>query len=222
VAGHAYPDGFEHHYWNPAEFAQWRKLPAGAKVFVGSMADVFGHWVPEEQVLQTLKETAKHPAVTFQFLTKNPRRARLFTDFIGRNCWIGASTPPDFMWNNPLSASQKSRMLLTTLQQLGDLKAHGVTTWISAEPLSWDIEPALRSEEGWLADPYQCPVFDWIVIGAASNGAKYYPPNEAHVRGVVGYCEAWDIPVFFKGNLKSLAWAAENWREEFPAAREAV
>lgn len=216
VAQKSYPSGFEHHYWHPEEFEKWKRLQPGDKVFVGSMADVFGHWVPEDQILQTLKEAAKYPAVTFQFLTKNPRRVRLFTDLIPRNCWIGASTPPDSMWNKPLSHEQQSAMFGVTLKALGALKVEGVTTWISAEPLSWNVANELRSEEGWLADPYSDVVFDWIVVGAASNGKKYYPPKEHDVREIVNYCDYYNAPVFFKGNLKSLKWAADNWREDYP------
>ncbi len=222
VAGHAYPHGFEHHYWEPKVLYEPSKLRKGARIFTGSMADVFGHWVPEAQIQAVLDVIEMCPQHTFQLLTKNPVRALKFS--LPRNVWLGCSTPPDFMWNKPLSPEQQSRMFLRSLSALGQLKARGVTTWISAEPLSWDIEPALRSEEGWIADPYQCPAFDWIVIGAASNGPKFYPPTEAHMRGAVSYCEAWEIPVFFKGNLKSLAWAAEHWREQFPEVntREAV
>lgn len=219
VAGHAYPHGFEHHYWEPKVLYEPSKQRTPAKIFTGSMADVFGHWVPEEQIQAVLDVITMCPQHIFQLLTKNPVRALKFD--LPKNVWLGCSTPPDFMWNKPLSRKQQESMFERSLKALGDLKVRGVTTWISAEPLSWNVEGALRSEAAWIADPYNCSAFDWIVVGAASNGAKQYPPNESDVRAVVSYCDAWGIPVFFKGNLKSLAWAAANWREEFPAV-EAV
>lgn len=207
VAQSAYPQGFEHHYWRPEALADPVNQKRPSKIFVGSMADVFGHWVPDSQIREVL-EVAQVRAQwhTYQFLTKNPRRYLDNLDF-PNNCWTGASTPPDFMWGKPLSVAQREKMLRVTLETFDQMNDDGVT-WLSAEPLSWDITPILRDH------PY---AIDWIVIGAASNGNIYYPPTEQHVRALVEYCDDLNISVFFKGNLHSLKWAADNWREEFPA-----
>lgn len=211
VAGKAYPQGFEHHYWKPELLEEPVNQQTPSRIFVGSMTDLFGHWVPNEQITQVLEVCVKAPWHTFQFLTKNPVKAAEFV--IPHNAWIGASSPPDFMWNKPLSNKQKMRMLHRTLEILpqaigpnGDEKR---IHWMSAEPLSWNITPILSEHPG---------VLDWIVIGAASSGKTYYPPDERFVRELVDFCDATGIKVFFKGNLRSLPWAAANWREDFPAA----
>lgn len=214
VARKAYPQGFEHHYWRPSEFAQWKRLQPGDKVFVGSMADVFGHWVPKEHIERTLAEIAKYPKSTFQLLTKNPKRALQFD--IPRNAWLGCSIPPDFMRNKPLTFDRQSRMFEASLGVLAALKARGVTTWISAEPLSWDVGAVLYGGAGWMGDPYQCPAFDWIVIGAASSGKVHYAPHESYVKWLVEYCDENGVAVFLKGNIDCLPWAVANWREDFP------
>lgn len=205
VAGHAYPLGFEHHYWQPKLIGEPARVKEPSKIFVGSMADVFGHWVPDDQI-ETVLDVARSYANwhTYQFLTKNPRR--LLTKDFTANCWIGASSPPDFMWNKPLSIDQRERMLRITLETFDQMSDEPVT-WMSAEPLSWDITPILKDY------PY---ALDWIVIGAASNGRTYYPPDERHVEKLVDYCDNLGISVFFKGNLRSLPWAREHWREDFP------
>lgn len=214
VAQRVYPHGFEHHYWRPAEFKQWRRLKPGDKVFCGSMADVFGHWVPHWQIERTLDEIAKYPDVIFQMLTKNPKRALKFD--LPRNVWLGCSTPPDFMWNKRLTEEQQVRLFEASLGVLAALKARGVTTWISAEPLSWDVSRVLEGDAGWMGDPFQCPPFDWIVIGAASNGKKRYAPEETHVRCLIDYCDEYGAAVFMKGNMACLPWAVDHWREAFP------
>lgn len=56
----------------------------------------------------------------------------------------------------------------------------------------------------------------WAVIGAASNGRTYYPPEEAHVRALIEVLDDHNVPVFFKGNLRPLPWAVANWRDDFP------
>ena len=201
-----YSQGFEHHYWKPERLVEPERVKTPSKIFVGSMADVFGHWVSDEQIREVLNVAqVRAQRHTYQFLTKNPRRYLGKFDFIN-NCWMGASTPPSFMWNKPLSALQQEKMLRVTLETFDQMDDEPVT-WLSAEPLSWDIVPILKDY------PY---AVDWIVIGAASNGAKYYPPKQEYVEDLVEHCDGLGISVFFKGNLRSLPWAAANWREDYP------
>lgn len=205
VAQAAYKDGFASHYWKPQLLNQPLNVKTPSRIFVGSMADVFGHWTPDDQIEAILDVARKADWHTFQFLTKNPVRALKFD--IPGNCWIGASTPPDFMWGKALTPQVKAKMFRRTLDSLEQLWNRGAITWISAEPLSWDIAPALSERKRMI---------DWIVVGAASDGRTYHPPNAAHFTGVLDVVNSWAVAVFYKGNLKSLPLAAEKWREEFP------
>lgn len=209
VAGRAYPNGFEFNYWKPSILGEPAKLKAPSRIFVGSMADVFGHWVEDDHILQVLGACDMARQHTFQFLSKNPIKAQKFIGVIEPNCWIGASTPPNFMWNKPLSEHQRAAMFSRTLDALGVLKDRGLTTWISAEPLTIDAAAYLRAN----------PVVDWVVIGAASNGKAEFAPEERLVRDLVDVCDEIGAKVFFKGNLRSLAWANANWREDFPVTQ---
>lgn len=201
-----YPQGFEHHYWKPERLAEPARVKTPSKIFVGSMADVFGHWVDRKQIHAVLDVgQTRAQQHTYQFLTKNPKRYLEPFDFT-HNMWMGASTPPDFIWNKPLSHAQQVRMLDVTLSVFDELQDEPVA-WLSAEPLSWDITEVLADH------PY---AIDWIVIGAASNGRNYYPPKQEYVENLVGLCDDLNINVFFKGNLRSLKWAVQNWREDFP------
>lgn len=212
VAENAYPQGFEHNYWKPELLKEPSNLKAPARIFVGSMADVFGHWVEESHIIAVLEACRNAPQHTFQFLTKNPRRVRLFTDLIPRNCWIGASTPPDFMWNKPLDYQKRARLLVESLNTLQHLHEIGVTTWLSAEPLTIDVGEFIKTS----FYQYGASPIDWMVIGAASNGRILYAPDHMLVVNAVHHNDQFGIATFFKGNLKSLDWAADNWREEFP------
>lgn len=206
VAQKAYPQGFEHHYWYPDRLTEPEKVKDSSKIFVCSMADLLGHWVTDDQIYAVLDVArTKAQQHTYQFLTKNPKRYLGNFDF-PRNCWCGASTPPDFIWNKPLSHAQQEKMLHVTLETFDQMNDQAIT-WLSAEPLSWDITPILRDY------PY---AVDWVVIGAASNGKTYYAPEEKHVRNLVEYCDDLGIMPFFKGNLNSLPWAKANWRQSFP------
>lgn len=207
VAQDNYPHGFEHHYWNPKVLTQIKNQKKPAKIFVGSMADVFGYWVPDDHIGAILETATQCPWHTFQFLTKNPVRVKKFEELIPYNCWIGASMPPDHMWNKALSPLQKERMLVRTIETLAEVDVP--VKWISAEPLSWPIAPILREYPG---------AIQWIVIGAASNGKHYMQPNADYVRDLLDVCDEQTIAVFFKGNLRpSLGNAFDEWREEFPS-----
>lgn len=205
----AYPKGFEHHYWKPELLVKPGRVHQPSRIFVGSMADVFGHWVPAEQIEQVIQVARDCPWHTFQFLTKNPLRTLQFD--MPPNAWIGASSPPDFMWNKALSSNQKIGLLDKSLKSLAKVKTP--VRWMSFEPLSNDYAWLIRHYAG---------VLQWAVIGAASNGKTLYPPEESHVRNLVEELDDQGVKVFFKGNLRSLEWAAQNWREDFPEGPDPV
>jgi protein gp37 len=207
VAQAAYPHGFEHHYWEPKELEKPLNVKAPSRIFVGSMADVFGHWVPEEQVQAIIDVARRASWHTFIFLTKNVRRVMKFQ--LPDNCWVGASSPPDYMWGKKLTDGQRERMLTAALNTLTEIKERGIakTTWMSAEPLTIPLHSYMNAYPNAL---------NWIVIGAASNGAQKYAPEHEYVVRTVETADKLGAAVFFKGNLRSLPWAAENWREEFP------
>jgi protein gp37 len=77
---------------------------------------------------------------------------------------------------------------------------------MSFEPLSWDVSDVVKTYPDSLR---------WAVIGAASNGRTYYQPDPEHVTRLLEILNYFQVPVFFKGNLKGNP-AAEPWREEFP------
>jgi hypothetical protein len=58
---------------------------------------------------------------------------------------------------------------------------------------------------------------DWAVIGAASNGPKYFQPDPAHVNNAHEILDRWKCPVFHKGNLE---WNPH--REEWPHAMKTL
>lgn len=204
VAKKFFPQGFAHHYFHPNRLGAMRRQRKSSLVFIDSMSDLFGHWVPEEEVRSVLDEVRESPQHIGQVLTKNAPRISMFVDKLPANLWVGVSSPPDFMNGKSLNRRQQELMLtaqLKALKQLGDRRPD-LVTWMSIEPLSWDISGYLR----------ECCPLKWAVIGAASNGKKTYQPDSRHVENVLAVLDAHNVPVFFKGNL---VW--NPWREDFPA-----
>lgn len=207
VANLQYPFGFENHYYKEHLLNAPRSHREGVKIFCGSMADVFGHWVPAEQieaVLQVCRETPQH---TYQFLTKNPPRLKQF-DFPA-NCWVGVSAPPSFMMGKPLTPEQQYRWFHVAVTALS--RCNATVKWVSFEPLSFDIGEEMRGE--WWE--HLLNSLDWTVIGAASNGPKKYQPDPQWVETLIELLEDYNVPIFFKGNLRGNP-AIKRWREEFP------
>jgi protein gp37 len=196
VAQNAYQQGFEHHYWSPHVLEEPLKLKTSARIFLDSMSDLMGHWVPAEQVEQVLDICRQAHWHTFQVLTKNAPRLLEF-DF-PPNVWVGVSAPPSIMFGKRLSLKQQARMLERMLNVLKQVNVP--VRWMSIEPLSFDIAPLLVDSR-----------LQWAVIGAATNGARTYQPRPEWVENVLNVLAAQDTKVFFKGNLD---WPM--WREEFP------
>jgi protein gp37 len=200
VAQAAYPHGFEHHYWRPELLREPLALKTPSRIFLDSMADLMGHWVPEEQIHQVLETCARAHWHTFQLLTKNAPRLRKFR--FPPNVWVGVSAPPSIMMGRHLTPEQQARMVTLQLEVLREVDVP--VRWMSIEPLSFDIAPLLRDSG-----------LQWAVVGAATNGAVEYQPKRQWVRDLLRTLDAQGTKVFFKGNLY---WPKKNgrWREDWP------
>lgn len=203
VAQAHYTEGFAHHYWHPERLHEPLKVKEPARIFPDSMADLFGRWVPADHLQQVLDVMCEAEHHTFISLTKNAPRLLGVKDFPA-NLWLGVSSPPDQMLGQTLTQTQQQKMLRRSLGILAQFP-HRVT-WMSFEPLSWDVSRIVAEYTDAL---------DWAVIGAASNGARTYQPDPAHVRALLEVLDSRKIPIFFKGNLRGCP-AANPWREEFP------
>lgn len=201
VASAAYPQGFAHHYWHPARLEEPLRLKEPAKIFLDSMSDIMGAWVPDEQIRAVLDVVRRADWHTFQLLTKNAPRLLKFKGEFPPNLWVGVSMPPTQMFGRTLTQEQQSAMLRKSLGVLAELEFWCRTRWMSFEPLSWDV--TLDVCANW-------PI-EWAVIGAASRGNQYYQPDAGWTGRLLISLSDEDIPVFFKGNLK---WSP--WRQEFP------
>ena len=149
---------------------RWRKP---RMVFVCSMADLFGAWVPDtwiEQVLEVVRATPQH---TYQFLTKWPQRLARWNPF-PTNAWVGAS-------------ATNIQMLVNTIAELTKIEAS--VRFISAEP--------------WLGrrtDSVRMKMIDWLIIGQQTGpGAKKI--DTASVDALIAAAR-WDaVPIFIKPPL---------------------
>lgn len=200
VASAAYPGGFEQHYWRPEALEEPLKLKAPAGIFVGSMADLFGHWVPREQIEAVIDVMRRAEQHTFLTLSKYPNRLAEFA--FPPNVWVGVSLPA----GHRMKAEGAARALRAYLGHMEKIAAS--VRFMSIEPLWFDAGTVF---DEWSEDDESLP-FEWAIVGAASKGRELYQPKPVWIDRLLWQMDLQQIPVFFKGNLR---WSP--WRESFPA-----
>jgi protein gp37 len=148
-------------------------------VFLGSMSDMFGRWVPEEWIEAVLRMIAEAPEWNFLCLTKFPKRMAEFE--IPANAWMGTSV-------------DKQKRVAAAEAAFANVRA-GVR-WLSCEPL---LEPLHFAH---------LDRFDWIVIGGASSSRQpdgkttpdWQPPFE-WVADLVRQAREAGLKIYMKTNL---------------------
>ncbi|MBI5667694.1 MAG: DUF5131 family protein [Chloroflexi bacterium] len=200
LASSAYSQGFEHHYWRPHALKEPLQLKEPAGIFVGSMADLFGHWVPAEQIREVMDVMEQAHWHTFQTLSKYPVRLVEFNPFPA-NVWVGVSLPAGHL----MKLEGGARALKAYLRHMEQIEAS--IRFMSIEPLWFDVASVFAD---WLQSHERLP-FEWVIIGAASSGRSIFQPKADWVQSLLDIFDAQQLPVFFKGNLK---W--HKWRGDFP------
>ena len=169
-------------------------------IFVCSMADLFGEWVPDEWVKEVLDACRKAPQHRYLFLTKNPDRYDALEDAgiitpDDKNFWLG-STTTDIM---------KSRLHW-------DSALH---TFQSCEPMLAPWPPAGKPNEKFTG---LWP--DWVIFGAETGNRKgKVVPEKSWVDNAVEMCRNIGAKVFMKESLRGIMGA--DFKQEFPWEVEA-
>ena len=183
----AYPYGFEptFHRYRLDEYQNKK----GRNIFVCSMADLFGEWVPDSWIDEVFTACEKAPQHNYMFLTKNVERYVDYGVPISENMWYGTSITKKSDTNlfNYLPARCK--------------------TFVSIEPILED----LKVEE---CNIMFCQV-DWFIIGAETGRRKNKViPERKWIEDVVNECRKRNKPVFMKSSLADI-WG-EQLIHEFP------
>lgn len=186
------------------------KMRKGQNIFVGSMADLFGRWVPTKWIVEVLDICREAPQHNYLFLTKFPERY-VELDHLAllpheENFWYGATIT---------NAKQMKR----AADSIGQLRQE-VRSFFSMEPLMEDVA---RSEAWEMA--YNGAYANWIIIGAMTGpGSESQQPCREWVERIVDDVKNelspfYPIPVFMKGNLRKV-WG-RDLIQEFPEKLEA-
>lgn len=185
-----FPFGFEPTFlrYRLEEPQRWKKPQT---IFVCSMADLFGGWVPTRWIVEVLDACMAAPQHRYMFLTKNPDRYpeldRLALLPRRDNFWYGSTA------TNPETE---------------------LIEWSKDYHTFVSIEPML--ERFGYPPPEPLQDIDWFILGAETGSRQgKVTPKKEWVQEVVSYCRVSGKPVFMKDSLIPIV-GEENMRREFP------
>ena len=199
ITNAAYPFGFEptFHRYKLDEPKHWKKPRT---IFVCSMADLFGEWVPDEWIDQVFKACEAAPQHRYMFLTKNPARFKQLRKNgikLPNDCWIGTSVTRD--------AEQADQYTGRT----GYLSENWDTTaqwFVSVEPI---LERMSRNSLENLT------AMNWVIVGAETGRRnERVIPEKKWIDEIAEECKRCGTPIFMRESLRGLMGA--DFRQEFP------
>ena len=189
-----YPFDFEptFHRYKLEEPQHWKKPRT---IFVCSMADLFGEWVPETWIIDVLEACRKAPQHKYLFLTKNPLRydmledAGIITDK-DTNFWLGSTTTDitkDLLhYNRVIHTFQSCEPMLKPGPPAG--------------------EPNRRFEGAWP---------EWVIFGAETGNRKgKVIPEKSWIDNAVQMCQNIGAKVFMKESLREIMGG--DFLQEYP------
>lgn len=210
-----YPFDFDptFHRYKLDEPQHWKKPRT---IFVCSMGDMFGNWVPDEWITEVFRACDAAPQHRFLFLTKNPgrychlERAGIMPK--GDNFWFGATFDhsnwpghdgPHEIPGRPTTFALHGKMV----HDAGDFYYPAYpekNRFVSFEPLLYDIGAHIGSTGA-----------QWHIIGAETGNRKgRVAAQREWVEHIVEYSDKNRIPVFMKESLRELM--GSDFRQEFP------
>lgn len=158
----------------------------GRNIFVCSMADLFGKWVPDGWIEEVFMACEKAPQHNYLFLTKNPKR---YIELAGS----GKLPQKDNMWYGST---------VTAMENYFSSKK-SFNAFLSIEPMLFSISPSTITG------------VKWIIFGAETGRRKdKVVPERKWIEDIVNECRKTDIPVFMKASLADI-WG-EQLVQEFP------
>ena len=185
-----YPFGFAptFHRYRLDIPARWKRPRT---IFVCSMADLFGAWVPEEWIKAVFDACEKAPQHRYLFLTKNPGRYIELAkkDMLPRQHWYGYSaTKENQLWR---------------FHHADDCPC--INLFVSVEPILEPIRPGFSTH---------VPA-DWVIIGAETgNREGKVVPEKKWIMDIAEECSYSGRPIFMKSSIQDLMGA--DFRQEYP------
>jgi protein gp37 len=153
--------------------------PRLGRVFVTSMGDLFGKWVPDDWIAKVFAAARAHSEWEYLFLTKFPQR------------YVGLELPPTAWIGTTVDEQYRVKIAETAFRKISGVRVK----WLSLEPLLVPLKFTDLS------------MFDFVVIGAQSatkqpdGEVKEFAPNIEWVLEITAQAKAAGCKVYHKPNL---------------------
>ena len=199
ITNAAYPFGFEptFHRYKLDEPQRWKKP---RNIFVCSMADLFGDWVPDEWIAEVFRACEAAPQHRYLFLTKNPKRFKLLRESgikLPDGCWIGTSVSKD---------EEEYDQYTGRTRYISDNWNTNANWFVSVEPILERMSS--NSIENLTA-------MNWLIVGAETGNRKEkIVPQKEWIEEIADECKRCRVPIFMKESIRGLM--GEDFRQEFP------
>lgn len=171
-----YPFGFEptlHRY----RFSEPSKVKKGQNIFVCSMADLFGPWVPTKWILDVFDVCSAAPQHNYMFLTKYYHRYEELDD-------MALLPHQDNFWYGTTAVNIEDRFF----------NSSDVNTFLSIEPIQMRLGNVLDDNVN----------LKWIIVGAETGNRKgKIKPKKEWIVDLAMACET-KISLFMKDSLKDV------------------
>ena len=198
------------HHYKLVEPQHWKKP---RNIFVCSMADLFGEWVPDEWIREVFETCKAAPQHRYLFLTKNPNRLIRMA-----NAHIIREWNEEYPEKPHRSMSEFENVLPlpvhdnwwfgSTIDNANARRFQGDFTWhtfTSIEPLTEFMDMGLGS---FGSDR-------WTIIGAETGNRKEKViPRREWVENILEAAAITGVKVFMKESLRELM--GDDFRQEFP------
>jgi protein gp37 len=203
-----------------------QKIKKPSKIFVCSMADLFGDWVPDEWI-ERVFNVAIETNHQYLFLTKNPKRYNAAIEYFANeergyalsegywdNFWFGTTiTSQEDIYRIPdlLKFPEGHKFIsIEPLLEPVDLTRIdlGGNTWINALTGNWKC---YHPYGGVKTIEKSRQRIDWVIIGQ-QTGPGAVPPKVEWVQSIIDQCRAVDVPVFVKSPLYE-KFPIQEWPE---------
>ena len=217
-----YPFDFDPtlHRYRLDEPQRWTKPRT---IFVCSMADLMGEWVPnpwKQDVIAACKAAPQH---RYMFLTKNPYGYDIWPTkdrpiehrFDQDNFWLGCSMTG--MEDLSRYDGHYGRYLYAMGGNMIPGKSH---RFVSIEPILTDVMELPGYHSGYTALREEimsryAGCIEWVIIGAETGNRKgKVAPERNWIEKIVNCCDKAGKPVFMKESLRAMM--GDDFRQEFP------
>lgn len=197
------------HRYKLDEPQRWKKP---RNIFVCSMADLFGEWVPDGWIREVFEACEAAPQHRYIFLTKNPARLCKMASAFQLEQWNKKHDRPhpqtkEFAGTMPLPMHD-NWWFGSTLNNANATRFDGRFRWntfTNIEPLMEYMNVGLGSFGG----------DKWVIIGAETGNRKgKVIPKREWVENILNAARITRMKVFMKESLRDLM--GDDFRQEFP------